>query len=101
MTGRGGSSHFVSLLTIMFAVACNLTFMNSTLLSRGASLRKTNRKFSSSGRIILANWKTCQRAEVRAEWVMTSYVAFHLVILFLKRTVNTKLVTSRNFFLSD
>lgn len=37
-------------------VASDLTFMKSTLLSRRASLRNTNRKFSSSGRIMLASY---------------------------------------------
>lgn len=35
----------------------DLTFMKSTLFFRGASLRKHSRKFSSSGRIMLANWE--------------------------------------------
>lgn len=45
-------------------VASDLTFMKSTLLSRRASLRKTNRKFSSSGRIMLANCKSHRQRTV-------------------------------------
>lgn len=32
------------------------TLMNSTLLSKGVSRRKSSRKFSSSGKIIFASW---------------------------------------------
>lgn len=47
----------------------DFTFIKSTLLSRGASLWKSNRKFSSSGRIILASWKRVQRVEIWAKRV--------------------------------
>lgn len=63
-----GSRHVVLSHPIMvFGLVCDLTFMKSTLLSRGASLWKINRKFSSSGRIILANWKTGQSREQRLD----------------------------------
>lgn len=44
-------------------VASVLTFMKSTLLSRRASLRNTNRKFSSSGRIMLASYNNADREQ--------------------------------------
>lgn len=77
-----------------FGVLWDRTFMKSTLLSRGASLWKINRKFSSSGRIILANWKTGQRSEVRAE-SSDRLMSLHEVvsILFLERvTVPIKFI---------
>lgn len=49
-------------------VGSDLTFMKSTLLSRRASLRKTNRKFSSSGRIMLANYKSHRQRAVIVYW---------------------------------
>lgn len=49
-------------------VASDHTFMKSTLLSRRASLRKTNRKFSSSGRIMLANYKSRRQRAVIVYW---------------------------------
>lgn len=53
------------------------TFMKSTLLSSGASLRNTKRKFSSSGRIMWANWKTGHSEEVSDNKMILLCEAFH------------------------
>lgn len=65
--------HVLLIVLVCIAVSClvasDLTFMKSTLLSRRASLRKTNRKFSSSGRIMLANCKSHRRrTEIVCWW---------------------------------